>query len=37
MDVLRDLVPFVQIKKVQNTQGGVLLLVKMQAFGLQLY
>ena len=36
MDVLRDLVPFVQIKKVQNTQG-VLLLVKMQAFSLQLY
>ena len=29
-DVLRDLVPFVQFKNVKNTQGGVLLLVKLQ-------
>ena len=36
-DVLRDLVPFAQFKKPENTHGGVLLLVKMQAFSLQLY
>ena len=28
-DVLRDLVPFVQIKNVKNTHGGVLLLLKV--------
>ena len=31
-DALRDLVPFVQFKNVKNTHGGVLLLVKWQAF-----
>ena len=36
-DALRDLVPFVQFKKRENTYGGVLLLVKLQAFSLQLY
>ena len=36
-DVLRDLVPFVQFKNVKNTHGEVLLLVKLQAFCLQLY
>ena len=30
-DVLRDLVPFVQFKKRENTQGGALLLVKLHA------
>ena len=30
-DALRDLVPFVQFKKRENTHGGVLLLVKLQA------
>ena len=30
-DALRDLVPFVQFKNVENTRGGVLLLVKLQA------
>ena len=28
---LRDLVPFVQFKKVKNTHGGVLILVTLQA------
>ena len=28
---LRDLVPFVQFKKRENTHGGVLILVKLQA------
>ena len=36
-DVLRDLVPFVQFKKRENTHGGLLLLLKLQAFSLQLY
>ena len=31
-DVLRDLVPFAQFKKRENTHGGVLLLVKLQVF-----
>ena len=30
-DALRDLVPFVQLKSVRNTYGGVLILVKLQA------
>ena len=30
-DALRDLVPFVQFKKRENTHEGVLLLVKFQA------
>ena len=30
-DALRDLVSFVQFKKRKNTNGGVLLLVKLQA------
>ena len=30
-DVLRDLVPFVQFKKRENTHGRVLILVKLQA------
>ena len=30
-DALRDLIPFVQFKKRENTHGGVLLLVKVQA------
>ena len=30
-DALRDLVLFVQFKKRENTHGGVLLLVKLQA------
>ena len=34
-DVLRDLVPFVQVKKRENSHRGVLLLVKLQAFSLQ--
>ena len=29
-DALRDLVPFVQFKKRENTHGGVLILVKLQ-------
>ena len=29
-NALRDLAPFVQFKKVENTLGGVLLLVKLQ-------
>ena len=29
---LRDFAPIVQYKNVKNTHGGVLLLVKMQAF-----
>ena len=31
-DVLRNLVPLVQFKKRENTHGGVLLSVKLQAF-----
>ena len=31
-DALRDLVPFVQFKKCENTHGQRLLLVKLQAF-----
>ena len=30
-DALRDLVPFVQFKKRENTLGGMLLLKKLQA------
>ena len=30
-DALRDLVPFVQFKKRENTHGRVLLLLKLQA------
>ena len=30
-DALRDLVPFVQFKNAKNTNGGVLLLVNLQA------
>ena len=30
-DALRDLVPFVQYKKLKNTHEGVLILVKLQA------
>ena len=30
-DVLRDLIPFVQFKKRENTHGGALLLVKLHA------
>ena len=30
-DALRDLIPFVQFKKLKNTHGGVLLLVKLKA------
>ena len=33
-DVLRNLVPFVQFKNVKNTFGGMLLVVKLQAFSL---
>ena len=36
-DVLRDLVPFVQFKKCENTHGEVLLLVKLQAKSLYFY
>ena len=36
-DVFRDLLPSAQFKKHENTHGGVLLLVKMQAFSLQRY
>ena len=35
--VLRHLVPFLQFKKREKTHGGVLLLVKLQAFNLKLY
>ena len=31
-DVMRNLVPFVQFKKRENSQGGVLLLVKLQLY-----
>ena len=30
-DALRDLVPFVQFKNMNNTCGGVLILIKLQA------
>ena len=36
-DVLRNLIPLVQFKNVKNTLGGMLLLVKIKAFSLQLY
>ena len=36
-DVLRNLVPSVQIKNVKNTRRGVLLLVKLEAKNLYLY
>ena len=36
-DALRDLVPFAQFKKRENTHGGALRLVKFQAKSLQLY
>ena len=35
-DALRDLIPFVQFKKVKNIHGGVILLVKLQAIALTL-
>ena len=31
-DVLSNLVPFIQFKNVKNTHGGMLILVKLQAF-----
>ena len=31
-DVMRNLVPFVQFKKRENSHGGVLLLVKLQLY-----
>ena len=34
---LRDLVPFVQLKTLKNTHGGVLILAKLQAPSLLLY
>ena len=34
---LRDLVPFIQLKKRENTHEGVLILVQLQASSLQLY
>ena len=33
-DALCDLVPFEQLKNVKNTDGGVLLLIKLQALAL---
>ena len=36
-DALRNLVEFAQFKKRENPHGRVLLLVKLQAFSLQLY
>ena len=36
-DVLRNLITFVPFKKRENTHGGVLLLVKLLTFSLQLY
>ena len=36
-DALRNFVSFEQFKKRENTHGGVLLLVKLQAKSLQLY
>ena len=36
-DVLRNLIPLVQFKNVKNTLGGMLLLVKIKVFSLQLY
>ena len=36
-DVSHDLVPLVQFKKRENTHGGMLFLVKLQAFNLQFY
>ena len=36
-DALRDLVPFVQFRKRENTHRGVLHLVKLRALSLQLY
>ena len=36
-DVLRNLVPIVQFKKVKNTHGGVLLLVKLHSEFLKPY
>ena len=35
MDVLQNLVPFVQFKYVKNSYGGMLLLVKLQALSLK--
>ena len=34
---LRNLVPFVQIKNMKNTHGGVLVLVKLQALAIQVF
>ena len=36
-DALCDLVPFAQFKNMKNTHGRVLILVKLQAWSLQLY
>ena len=36
-NVLRDLVPFVQFKKRENTHVGVLILLTLQTNSLQLY
>ena len=36
-DILHDLVPYLQFRKCEKHQWRVLLLVKLQAFGLQLY
>ena len=36
-DALHGLVPFVRFKKRENTYGGVVPLVKLQAKSLQLY
>ena len=34
---MRNLVPFVQIKNMKNTHGGVLVLVKLQALAIQVF
>ena len=36
-DALRDLVPFVQFKKGENTHGGVFLSVKLQALSMGVF
>ena len=36
-DALHDLVPFVQLKNVKNTHGGVLLLVKLRSEAFKTY
>ena len=32
LSILRDLVPLVQLKKLENTHGGVFLLVNLEAY-----